>query len=92
MARDETTVATALWRMNNGSRSPERDAGVLIDSTPFRVGRRPSSDLVLPNADVSNAHAEFVVGDDTVTVFDLDSTNGTFINVAVCHVCLSLAA
>jgi EAL domain-containing protein (putative c-di-GMP-specific phosphodiesterase class I) len=80
MTREETTVATALWRLSNCSRSPDRDADVVIKATPFRVGRRPSSDLVLRHADASNSHAEFVVGDDTVTVFDLDSTNGTFIN------------
>ena len=80
MTRDNTALATAVWRLSACGRGPDGSADLAIDSTPFRIGRRASSDLVLPEADVSNAHAEFVVDDDSVTVCDLDSTNGTFIN------------
>ena len=42
-----------------------------------RIGRGPKSDLELPEAHVSSEHARLVIGDDTVTLEDLRSTNGT---------------
>ncbi len=44
------------------------------------LGRESDSELVLPEDLVSRRHAELVVKDGEVTVKDLASTNGTFVN------------
>lgn len=45
------------------------------------VGRNPTNDLRLKDATISSFHCELVVAkDETVTVHDLGSTNGTFVN------------
>lgn len=49
-------------------------------ATPFRIGRRPDSDLYLPCSNVSGSHAEIREEDGQLWVYDLDSTNGTFVN------------
>src|SRR3954464_13772980 len=45
-----------------------------------RVGRHPSNDIQLEDASVSSFHGELHVADIGVSVKDLGSTNGTFIN------------
>jgi hypothetical protein len=44
------------------------------------VGRESDSELVLPEDLVSRRHAEFLVKDGEVSLKDLASTNGTFVN------------
>jgi hypothetical protein len=44
------------------------------------IGRAPPSGLLLEAAEVSRAHCRIVVAGDEVTVTDLHSTNGTFID------------
>jgi hypothetical protein len=44
------------------------------------AGRESDADLVLPEDLVSRRHAEFVVKDGEVSLKDLASTNGTFVN------------
>jgi EAL domain-containing protein (putative c-di-GMP-specific phosphodiesterase class I) len=53
---------------------------IVIDSLPFRVGRRPGSDLMLPFESVSKLHAELYLDGDALRVRDVGSTNGTFVN------------
>ena len=43
------------------------------------VGRVPPADLVVPDASLSRAHAQFVQVGDEVVVRDLGSTNGTWV-------------
>jgi pSer/pThr/pTyr-binding forkhead associated (FHA) protein len=44
------------------------------------VGRRPGNDITLDDPYVSGAHAELTIEDDSITLVDLGSTNGTFVN------------
>lgn len=44
------------------------------------LGRRPYNDVVIENLAVSGEHAAFHLQSDEVTVEDLNSTNGTFVN------------
>ena len=44
------------------------------------VGRDPAADVRIDAVGVSRRHALIVVGDDTVTLHDLASKNGTFVN------------
>ncbi len=44
------------------------------------IGRLPSNDVVLPEAGVSSNHARVLLTGGALTILDLDSTNGTFVN------------
>jgi pSer/pThr/pTyr-binding forkhead associated (FHA) protein len=44
------------------------------------VGRTPVADFVLPAALVSRLHCRLEASQDGLTVVDLDSTNGTYVN------------
>jgi pSer/pThr/pTyr-binding forkhead associated (FHA) protein len=45
-----------------------------------RLGRGPQNDFSIDHATVSALHCEVVLSGDSLTVRDLDSTNGTYIN------------
>jgi len=47
---------------------------------PFQIGRRAGLSLTLPRQTVSGRHAELVVAGGCLTVRDLGSTNGTYVN------------
>lgn len=49
-------------------------------NTPFRIGRMEGFDLCLDCANVSALHAEIVVEDGDLWIYDLQSTNGTYVN------------
>ena len=49
-------------------------------SPPFRIGRNPDYDLCLPCNSVSGLHAEIIEEDGEIWLWDLNSTNGTFVN------------
>jgi EAL domain-containing protein (putative c-di-GMP-specific phosphodiesterase class I) len=51
-----------------------------IPTLPFRIGRRPGLELILPSDLVSKSHAEIFESDDGLRVRDLGSRNGTFLN------------
>jgi len=44
------------------------------------VGRAPRADFILDAALVSRLHCRLEAGHDTLEVFDLRSTNGTYVN------------
>ena len=49
-------------------------------SGPVVVGRSPGADIVIAAEYVSGRHARFSLLDDVLTIEDLGSTNGTFVN------------
>lgn len=51
-----------------------------IDQREILIGRLPSNDIVIPDRSVSSTHARLLVGEEQLTLVDLNSTNGTFIN------------
>jgi predicted component of type VI protein secretion system len=51
-----------------------------IRRSPMVIGRKEGAGLHIPDAGVSREHCELAVGEDAVTVRDLDSSNGTFVN------------
>lgn len=55
---------------------------VLVDHTPFTIGRRDTNDVRLTGSEVSREHASIVVEDDHYVVTDLQSRYGTFANDA----------
>ena len=69
-----------VWCLTGRRSQNESVEDVEICVTPFQVGRRKDLSLSLANAAVSNVHAEFRVESRSLTVRDLNSTNGTFVN------------
>jgi pSer/pThr/pTyr-binding forkhead associated (FHA) protein len=53
---------------------------VEITQTRTALGRRPYNDVVIENLAVSGEHAALHMVDSEVTIEDLNSTNGTFVN------------
>jgi diguanylate cyclase (GGDEF)-like protein len=52
-----------------------------LESGPNRIGRAADNSIQILDAGLSRHHAEIVLaGSDTVTIVDLKSTNGTFVN------------
>jgi DNA-binding CsgD family transcriptional regulator len=63
-----------------GKTAEGRSWTVPISKNPFVIGRSDTCDLVLLDPAVSRAHAEISCSGDAVTLRDLKSTNGTFVN------------
>eukprot|EP00210_Caulerpa_lentillifera_P004770 g4554.t1 len=53
---------------------------VKLNSGVYEVGREKPADVVIPVPTVSARHALIRISETEVTVTDLESTNGTFIN------------
>lgn len=51
-----------------------------VEKEEFLIGRAPDCDLRLPLAGVSRHHCMLRVAPDEVTVIDLGSSNGTYLN------------
>ncbi len=63
--------------------SPEVRTDPAPVGVPYRtltVGRAPECDVRVPDATASRRHAKLLTGAKGLTVEDLDSTNGTFVN------------
>ncbi len=52
----------------------------ILSKDQMFLGRDPSADLSVNDANISRKHAEIVRRNDVIFLKDLDSTNGTFIN------------
>lgn len=75
--RDDTLAgmqAVALHVEEDGRTRTVRAA------VPILIGRAPSATLVVADAQVSRLHARIDMSDGVLSVRDLDSRNGTFVN------------
>jgi len=61
-------------------RGPNAGSRFLLDKDVTTAGRHPESDIFLDDVTVSRRHAEFVRADDTFSVRDVGSLNGTYLN------------
>lgn len=59
---------------------PGRGRHFLLDDGEHEAGRNPEALIFLDDITVSRHHASFSVADDHLTVRDLGSTNGTYVN------------
>lgn len=75
MARDEPS-----WCLERLAGSPEESWRIPVSRGFFRIGRRPGLDLTLPSESVSREHAEISCDGKRVSIRDLGSANGTFVN------------
>ena len=76
----DTTVAHSDWVLSERNESDGSTRVVNINSSPFRIGRLPNLSLSLSCTSVSKQHAELIVETGQLSVRDLGSTNGTFVN------------
>jgi EAL domain-containing protein (putative c-di-GMP-specific phosphodiesterase class I) len=53
---------------------------VVIDRFPFLIGRNPSASYTIHSRQVSKQHAEIVRAGEQISIRDLGSTNGTYLN------------
>ena len=53
---------------------------LVLDHSPYRIGRKSDNDLVLPDTRVSRAHAEVVLEENAHWLVDLGSKHGTYVN------------
>ncbi len=75
--QEKRATRWCLESTDDGGRSLER---VPIQNLPFRIGRLDELDLTLPFQSISKRHAELHIDNDALTLKDLASTNGTFVN------------
>jgi pSer/pThr/pTyr-binding forkhead associated (FHA) protein len=61
-------------------RGPNAGSRFLLDRDTTQVGRHPDSDIFLDDVTVSRRHAELRRTDSGVTVQDLGSLNGSYVN------------
>lgn len=59
---------------------PQERRRLALGAEPLTVGRDPENDLVLDDRRVSRRHAEIRLRLGRYTLYDLQSTNGTFVN------------
>ncbi len=64
-------------------RGPDRGARYLLDSDQVIAGRHPDCDIFLDDITVSRHHAKFLRGGGQMTVADMGSLNGTYVNRAL---------
>jgi len=62
------------------SKAGESARTSVFDQHEIRVGRTSANDLVIPEPGVSSTHARILYNGHEVTLHDLESTNGTFVN------------
>jgi len=75
-----TRVPDDLWLLEYVDLESRRLTRIPIDPLPFRVGRAPGLELSLKGPEVSSAHAQLDLEGGALSLRDLGSTNGTFVN------------
>lgn len=78
----------AVFRSGKRSETPENapyledqeEKKYVLTRFPFSIGRDPSSDLFIENANISSRHAFIEEKNGSYFIRDNDSTNGTYIN------------
>ncbi|MCP3974573.1 MAG: EAL domain-containing protein [bacterium] len=79
-SEDTTPSASTVWFLAGPMNPNQPVRHVPVHTTRFVVGRANDNTLCLSSRTVSSVHAEFVCTDTSLTVRDLNSTNGTYVN------------
>src|SRR5262245_45853675 len=80
---DSTPRAVQCWLASGNERAPLEAGDNVVGRDPLaniRVGLDPAADLRIDAAGISRRHALVVVAEETITLHDLSSKNGTFVN------------
>ena len=73
------TKSSNMWTLVSQTDQLDLPRTTVI-TPPFRIGRREGFDLCIPCRNVSGLHAEILEKEDGLWIYDLNSTNGTFVN------------
>jgi hypothetical protein len=76
LRRADATGPGLLEMLDSGEVSPV----FALENASIQIGRIADSDIVLPDPNVSRAHARVEHKGDAYIITDLDSTNGTWVN------------
>ena len=68
------------WVLESVAEGGRQLRSMRIEPLPFRIGREPGLELVLPSHRVSKRHAEIFEKDGALRIRDLKSRNGTYVN------------
>jgi len=79
-AADTSATLHGPWELEGRVGSDGTLQRTRIENIPFRIGRAPGLDLVLPWPQISKNHAEIYAAAGKLRVRDLSSRNGTFLN------------
>ena len=71
---------TQFYHLDPISQLSDKNHNMLIKKRRVLVGRIQACDVVIPCKDVTAIHAVIEVGENGFTVYDMNSTNGTFVN------------
>lgn len=80
MVLDREALLRERPRAPRASLEPRDGTPVPLGGEPVLIGRDPQSDLVLDDRRVSRKHAEIRLRLGRYTLYDLQSTNGTYVN------------
>ncbi len=80
MAETSSRDKRARWYLERSVDYGKTIQRVVIQNLPLQIGRSDELDLHLPAPSVSYLHAELFLERDVVTIRDMNSTNGTFVN------------
>lgn len=69
-----------MWILHSSEDAGEAITFRLSPGSMKTVGRAAGADLIVEAALVSRLHCRLEAGDETLSVVDLESTNGTFVN------------
>lgn len=58
----------------------QEDEYIVVNASPFCIGRRPDNSSQIPRPEISGQHAIFSQRDSRWELVDCESTNGTFVN------------
>lgn len=86
-ANDGKTVVARLGQPAGSSKSIDADPQLLMsvsfgDRQELKIGRAAESDIRLDGLDISSRHARLRLSGGQVSIEDLDSTNGVYVNGA----------
>src|SRR6476661_6463498 len=81
--------STMQWTLTEFGSGEHQNRTIAFASRTLKLGRSPDADIVVADASVSKLHAELLPSEDGLTVRDLGSRNGTFVNCRpIQHACL----
>ena len=73
-------VAPVVARILVVTREGEAEQRVALGMEPLVIGRSPTATLMLASQEVSRAHCRIAAVGEAVSIADLESTNGTFVD------------
>jgi len=80
MLTDTLQKKRVAWFLRGQLAEDQPVRHVRVDSAGFLIGRKPEASLCIPSPTVSREHAELTVVNGELSLRDLDSTNGTYVN------------